>query len=316
MMVLSLLYNALSAEDKDRGVDHERGKESAIRDSHLYVLGNDVPFAIPLRKDVFLLPHVLMTHAYDALFDEGKEHSKLAQHYIADAVWKSVTGMPMIPTMIRAPLENITNYDFYTGRPVEGMGVEGKEPGERWVAGTSETSKMVGGALNVSPIKIDHFVQGFFGSVGGAVLGLADSALRVGMGLPSTEMSPQELMRKVPGVAPFTPKETGGKNLAEYYMFKEESDKLYATMKSLEVSPEKYREYIKEHGNMVGTDVRKWVSKVDQTLSKIREAEKINAAMPDKERSPAEKRALKESLEKQRMQAVSGIRQVQENTFK
>jgi hypothetical protein len=66
---------------------------------------------------------------------------------------------------------------------------------------------------------------------------------------------------------------------------------------------------------MVGTDVRKWVSKVDQTLSKIREAEKINAAMPDKERSPAEKRALKESLEKQRMQAVSGIRQVQENTF-
>ena len=123
-------------------------------------------------------------------------------------------------------------------------------------------------------------------------------------------------MRKIPGVASFTPKETGGKNLAEFYMFKEESDTLYKTAKALEVSPEKYREYIKKHGAMIGTDVRKWVSKVDQSLSKIREAEKINAALPDKDRSPAEKKAQKDSLEKQRMQSVSGIRQVQENTFK
>jgi hypothetical protein len=90
-------------------------------------------------------------------------------------------SMPIsMPQGIKPALETAINYSFFTGRPIESARLQQYEPGERYTERTTELAKMVGGALNISPVKIEYLIRGYTGSLPLAIGSLANPVLRSG----------------------------------------------------------------------------------------------------------------------------------------
>jgi hypothetical protein len=90
-----------------------------------------------------------------------------------------------IPAAIKPVMEAWTNYSFFTGESLEGTYQQELVPSRRVRTNTSElarsiaefTSKTFGEGATVSPIKIDNFLQGYFGSLAGLVTMTTDQAI-------------------------------------------------------------------------------------------------------------------------------------------
>jgi hypothetical protein len=93
--------------------------------------------------------------------------------------------MMPIPAAIKPVIEAMTNFSFFTGQQLEGTFQKQLLPTERTRASTSELAKavskfsgtIVGEENAVSPIMVDNFLQGYFGSVAGMVTMATDQAM-------------------------------------------------------------------------------------------------------------------------------------------
>ncbi len=94
-----------------------------------------------------------------------------------------------MPQAIKPLLEVGFGKSFFTGRDLE-SGVEQKqEPWARYRDNTTETAKLLGSMLNVSPIKIEALVNGYTGSLGMALM----QSLNVLMPTPETQKAERKL---------------------------------------------------------------------------------------------------------------------------
>lgn len=84
----------------------------------------------------------------------------------------------VFPTAALPLLEWISNYDFYTGRQLEDMHMQQVAPAKRYNIYTSEVSKRIGAATNLSPVKLDNTLYGLTGGCGYAFTFLTDLALK------------------------------------------------------------------------------------------------------------------------------------------
>lgn len=78
---------------------------------------------------------------------------------------------------LTVPAEMYFNHDTFRGRPIVPAHMKGLEPYQQYNAYTSEFSKAVGEAINVSPSKIDHLITGWGGSWARNALSLSDSVV-------------------------------------------------------------------------------------------------------------------------------------------
>jgi hypothetical protein len=74
------------------------------------------------------------------------------------------------------------NYSTLTGRPLEGTYQQGIMPSERVSKGTSELAKSIaeylaGNGVEISPIKIDNALKGYFGTSAASVIMLTDAMI-------------------------------------------------------------------------------------------------------------------------------------------
>ena len=80
--------------------------------------------------------------------------------------WAYTMAIPMEPTGLMTPAESLFNYDTFRQRPIVPEWQLGLEPWQQFDSYTSEFSKALGKAINMSPAKIDHLLVGFTGSWG------------------------------------------------------------------------------------------------------------------------------------------------------
>jgi hypothetical protein len=83
-----------------------------------------------------------------------------------------------LPQGAKPLIELATNTSFYGMRPIEGLRAQQEEPGFRAGSRTTEVSKAIGELLNISPLKIDHFISGYTSSTGIALLSAFNPLLR------------------------------------------------------------------------------------------------------------------------------------------
>ena len=103
-----------------------------------------------------------------------------APELMAD-LWETLErglGMNPIPTIVRPMLETAMNWDLFRGRPIEPRGMEDIGAEERVGRRTSEVAKRVGALLEYSPLKIDHLIRGYTGTVGADLTQALDGFLR------------------------------------------------------------------------------------------------------------------------------------------
>ena len=83
-----------------------------------------------------------------------------------------------IPQAALPAVESIANYSFWTGREIEGQYLKGLEPGYRANSRTSGLAIKLGKEFNYSPVKIDHMIRGYGGTLGTVLLDTVDGVMR------------------------------------------------------------------------------------------------------------------------------------------
>ena len=87
---------------------------------------------------------------------------------------------PVFGSLILPPLEQLTNHNFFTGRPLIPDSLAKVSGPLQYTAATSETAKflsyLASPLVDVSPITIDTYVNGWFGSLGQAGMWLSGLA--------------------------------------------------------------------------------------------------------------------------------------------
>lgn len=103
----------------------------------------------------------------------------------------------VVPQAFQPSLDVYSNYDAFTKRPIESMGMDRLSPELRKRASTSKAGEWVSQGLNstigaigdpdlnpfaLSPVQVDHLIGGYFGQVGTWAASSADVAWRVATG--------------------------------------------------------------------------------------------------------------------------------------
>ena len=147
---------------------------------HLFKLpGSDVMYRLPRPFEVGVIATMLERGMEQAVNDEA--HGAL----FAERAWhavKETLGFNPMPQAFMPAVELWANKNTFTGRNIESMGMERLSPTERKKAWTSQTAILFSegmdtiswGKVVLSPVQVQHLVNGYFGWAGASVLALTD----------------------------------------------------------------------------------------------------------------------------------------------
>ena len=92
-------------------------------------------------------------------------------------------------------MEIWSNKSFFTGRPIEGLGMQRLLPSQRKSQNTSTTlgvllNNSVADKLGVSPLKAESLIRGYFSTIGMLALGVSDIVIEAAGDFPSKPSKP------------------------------------------------------------------------------------------------------------------------------
>jgi hypothetical protein len=183
---------------------------------------------------------------------------------------KDYMGFPpgMMPTALVPVMELWANKSTFSGYDIVPQREQDLAPEMQYNAYTSETAKVIGKALNVSPRKVDHLVYGYTAGLGRNVVAGIDGILHsAGVG---KDKAPAKGLVDIPLVKGFVSKElTAGQSVTvdNFYDLYNETEELYKTAKAKVNAGEKIKltdeeiaklKALKEMRNIAGylTDMR------------------------------------------------------------
>ncbi|WP_428936922.1 LPD38 domain-containing protein [Fontivita pretiosa] len=203
------------------------------------------------------------------------------------------TGMDLLMGLMDdlfLPLLEVTmNYDYFRGRPIVPEAIKELEPQLQYTRWTSETSKLAGHYLNLSPAMLDHLIYGYFGTAGRTVVGFIDDAVtRRLMGTikaPPPAMDPEQ---HVPGLRVFFSRDldpNGADSVAEFYS---KYDRLQTVLRSLRAFRDEQQRERYRVANQQILAQRAALESAHQTMKEMRNA--MIAIFDDAQLDPQTKR--------------------------
>jgi len=274
-------YENLSLEKRDR----------------VWVLGGGVALPVPMEHAVLF--KMIPERALEYFRRKGKpEEQAASEAFITwfNTAFMTYAGSPLtVPQAWKPLFENFVNYSFFTNRPLVGKHLEGVDRSEQAVASTSEFAKglaawtrdNIPGQPQISPIHVDNFVSGYFGSVGAAFNMVVDMFA-----------NPDKLDRpihRVVGLGAFTyDPESSTRRKDEFYKLREDAAKAHTTLLKIgtEGDSEKYRKYEAKLAPVL--EAYAMTNKTLEVLTNIRQ--EMNALQGNKEVIESYRKAAEEEV--------------------
>ena len=195
--------------------------------------------------------------------DTGKDFGKS----MGRAAWSTFGFLP-VPQTALPLLEAYTNYSFYTGRNIVGSGMEGVDPKFQKGPSTSNVASFLGDQLGVSPMKVDHMIKGYTGTIGTYMVDLMDS-----IGDLNSE-SPRAARRfeQMPVLKRFAVDPEAKGTVTAYYELKNAVDETVRTINLLEGAgkADDFSVYAQENAKLFAT--RQYISTMDKQMKTLRDA--------------------------------------------
>ncbi len=247
--------------------DDERYKELPAWQKDLFWiinLGKDIPLIrIPKPFELGILfgslPERLLSFAFDK---DTKGMKEVAKSILAG-------GIPgVIPTVAAPVLENVTNYNFFTDRPLENQTLQSLPPAMRSTYTTTEMSKKMGKMFDVSPIKLDNMLQGWTGGLGRQFAELAD--LVMSDKVPEVEKHWYEKTPMVKGFVarePIGPPSESVNSFYDIYEKTQQADRGYKTLAKAG-NPSDTKKFFSEHKKEIA--MASSARKLSETLASLR----------------------------------------------
>jgi hypothetical protein len=226
------------------GDDGYENATDDVRDNNWILPGG---FKLPVPKELGFIFKVIP----ERVVEYAKRSGTPEEQSVAEAVTGvlksalSTYGMPnTVPSTIRPVLENMTNYSFFLQRELESTSMQGKEPGQRYTSSTSELAKAIGEATNMSPIKIDNLIRGWFGMVGSTTLLATDAMLN--------PTRPDRPIYQMPFASIFLYDTIGGRAKNEFYDVQNKAAQAENTFNDLlEKDPAKAEKYLEKNEALI-----------------------------------------------------------------
>lgn len=289
------------------GDDEYEKQDDRTRGRNFFIPGTD--FKLPVPSDVGFFFKIIPELAYRYISTQGTDNPMDARKLrtaLGGAAVDALAGPTPIPQAAKTPLEVAINHSFFTGNPIIGRGIEKKETSQQFTENTSEIAKFIGSSGLISPMNVDYMVRGMLGSVGGLLLYGGDSMAAVMLDNPR----PSVPAYKTPVISTFLSNPEGRGLLTDYYDLKDQSDKVFTTLKGYVEQRDmgKAKEYMEENKQMLAT--RSAVSTISGQIEKLRTLRK--SVIADPSLSSDQKRAKLDEIDavQNRMLAnVSKLRQ-------
>jgi Holliday junction resolvasome RuvABC DNA-binding subunit len=259
---LSTMYWMLASED-----DEWKRQEQETRDNY-WILG-DVKIPIPFEIGVLfkVIPERILEYSFGD--DTGKDFLKSMTRQLT-----STLSFNPIPQTALPLIESVTNYSFFTGRPIVSQGLEDVNPAYQIAPGTSRIGELIGGAtkdlptaLQLSPVKIDEMIRGYTGTIGGYMMDLFDAIYDMNTDAPKAA----KRFEQMPVIRRFAVDPLARGQVTAYYELKNSVDEAVRTANLLErnMKPQEWGEFMQENMGLLAT--KDFVLDLEKSMKQYRE---------------------------------------------
>ena len=259
---LSTMYWMLASED-----DEWKRQEQETRDNY-WILG-DVKIPIPFEIGVLfkVIPERILEYSFGD--DTGKDFLKSMTRQLT-----STLSFNPIPQTALPLIESVTNYSFFTGRPIVSQGLEDVSPAYKIAPGTSRVGELIGGAtkdlptaLQISPVKIDEMIRGYTGTIGGYMMDLFDAIYDMNTDAPKAA----KRFEQMPVIRRFAVDPLARGQVTAYYELKNSVDEAVRTANLLErnMKPQEWGEFMQENMGLLAT--KDFVLDLEKSMKQYRE---------------------------------------------
>lgn len=171
----TMMYASLMQDDEDY---KNASADERYNNWFVPIPGTDQKLKVPIPFEPGYLFKSIPEAVYNTAF--GDESSR----NVLDAFMQmGMNTMPgVIPQGVKPLIEAVLNRNFFTGREIEDVRMQGLKMGERYGDRTTDLAKALGGSfeiagreLGMSPAMIEHLVRGYTGSLGMAIMGLSNA---------------------------------------------------------------------------------------------------------------------------------------------
>ncbi len=178
-----------------------------------------------------------------------------------------------IPTGLLPIIEYISNYSFFKDQPIVPEGKQALPPEGQTATYTSETAKMIGENLGLSPAKIDNTISGYTGGLGNYAIQVIDKTL-AGTGIRKTANKPTGSLEDMPVIKAFMirpPVGTSSESVSRVYKLYGDLAGQIQYVKKLALAGEKEKAmaYVKAHPQLAYSQL---ISKVVSSYTDINRA--------------------------------------------
>ena len=181
LMGITALYYLLVSDTED----YKEAKREIRDDNWLLPTPWDYTVKIPIPFEVGMLFKALPERVIDMAWGQvEKDPLKSITRQIATSTKIPVIGGDISIQAVKPLFEAITNRSAFTGTDIVPYYKLGKQGGYQSNPQTNELARLIGEALNISPIKIEYVLKGYTGTLGGYALSVADSITRTATGSP------------------------------------------------------------------------------------------------------------------------------------
>ena len=254
-----------------------------------------IPVAPELAFVFKSIPERMVQQFRDSAKGEAADVSDMVLEYLSDAAF--MYGSMPIPTVIKPVLENMTNYSLFTRRSLVPVSMRDLPAGLQFSGGTSEVARDIGSALNISPIKIDNLVRGYFGSMGSAVLSMGNIILN-----PNRA---DRTLNQLPLASVFTLPLTGTRNKDAFYRLREDVMQAVNGAKKLRYNSTDLQQFIDKNGHLMNAEG--YIRGKLKTASLIRGQRTQIQEYQGADISSAKKRELLDELDKIELELYADV---------
>jgi hypothetical protein len=257
MMALSVMYYMMVADD-----DEYKAQEQETKDNNWILPSLGIRIPIPFEVGVLFKTMPERITAYALGNDTGKD---LRESAVRNLV--STFAFNPIPQTVKPLFEAATNFNFFTMRPIVGQGMSDVAPEFQVGPGTSKVAEILGKQLGMSPMKIDHILKGYTGTMGTYMVDATDLVMeQFGDGAKANKRFEQ-----LPIIKRFALDPEARGTVTAYYELKDAVDTFTRTSNLLEKTskPEEFVKYVKENAGVFG--VKDYVLDLEKEMKELRE---------------------------------------------
>lgn len=256
---MTIAYTLMNWEDEEY-----QNTRQEIRDDNWLIptgTGNFISIPIPFEVGVLfkVIPEMLTAAA---LGRAPRELVDSARHALVNTL-----NFNPLPQAVKPIIEGWTNYNFFTGREIVPFYMEDMISEKQYRPTTTAPAKMLGAAFNVSPMKVENFIRGQFGTIGSYAMSATDAVLHnPAFGYTSR---PDRRLTDFPFFRRFMKDEFGTGNKSLYYDMRGEVDGIVATINALsKTEPMEAMKIRREYGGLLR--MRDVVNSMDKQMRSLR----------------------------------------------